>query len=119
MSLGGEGMWRHKKTGVIAIVAGAMLFVAGLLDHAFAAPKAALCQSGLGQFVQDLDGTVAHDCGLVTTLEAATGWLLVSGILTAIFGAAVLCNARVKVTRPASPASPPAEPVTPSRWTRT
>jgi hypothetical protein len=43
-------MWRRKKTGVIAVVTGAVLFVAGLLDHVFAAPKAALCQSGLGQF---------------------------------------------------------------------
>jgi hypothetical protein len=41
MSLGGEGMWRRKKTGVIAVVAGAVLFVAGLADHAFAAPKQA------------------------------------------------------------------------------
>jgi hypothetical protein len=58
-----------------------------------------------GQFVQDLDGTVAHDCGLVTILEAATGWLLAAGILTAVFGAAVLCNART--ARPsAQPASP-------------
>src|SRR5437762_13002768 len=105
-------MWRRKKTGVIAVVAGAVLLVAGLLDHAFAAPKAALCQSGLGQFVQDLDGTVARDCGLVTTLEAATGWLLILGILTVVFGVAVFYNARATVTRPASPASPPAEPVT-------
>ena len=111
-------MWRRKKTGVIAVVAGAVLFVAGLADHAFAAPKAALCQSGLGQFVQDLDGTVAHDCGLVTTLEAATGWLLVTGILAAVFGAAVLYNARTRVTSPANPASPPAGPVAPSRWNR-
>ena len=87
-------MWRRKKTGVIAVVAGAALFAAGLLDHAFAAPKAALCQSGLGQFVQDLDGAVAHDCGLVTTLEAATGWLLAAGILTAVVGAVVLYQAR-------------------------
>ncbi len=41
-------MWRRKKTSVIAVVTGAVLFVAGLLDHVFAAPKAALCQSGLG-----------------------------------------------------------------------
>ena len=98
-------MWRRKKTGVIAVAAGAVLFVAGLVDHAFAAPKAALCQSGLGQFVQDLDGTVAHDCGLVTTLEAATGWLLAVGVLTAVFGAAVLFS--IRAARPsAQPASP-------------
>jgi hypothetical protein len=90
-------MWRRRKTGVIAVVAGVVLFVAGLLDHAFAAPKAALCQSGLGQFVQDLDGTIAHDCGLVTTLEAATGWLLVIGVLTAVSGAAVVYQTRAAV----------------------
>lgn len=47
--------------------------LAGGPGDVFAAPKAALCQSGLGQFVQDLDGGVAHDCGLVTALEDATG----------------------------------------------
>ena len=41
-------MWRRKKTGVIAVVAGAVLFVAGLLDHALAAPKAAPCGPALG-----------------------------------------------------------------------
>lgn len=87
-------MWRRKTTGVAAIAAGVMLFVAGLADHAYAAPKAALCQSGIGQFVQGLDGTVAHDCGLVTVLEAATGWLLAVGVLIAVFGAAVVYNAR-------------------------
>ncbi len=86
-------MWRRKTTGVVAIAAGVVLLAAGLADHAFAAPKAALCQSGLGQFVQGLDGTVAHDCGLVTTLEAATGWLLAAGVLSAVFGAAVFCFA--------------------------
>jgi hypothetical protein len=30
---GGEGMWRRKKTGVIAVAAGAVLFVVGLADH--------------------------------------------------------------------------------------
>jgi hypothetical protein len=112
-------MWRRKTTGVAAIVAGVMLFVAGLADHAFAAPKAALCQSGIGQFVQGLDGTVAHDCGLVTTLEAATGWLLIAGVLIAVFGAAVIVNARAAVTRPAGPAGPavpPAEPAAPDSW---
>jgi hypothetical protein len=112
-------MWRRKKTGVVAAVAGVVLFVAGLADHAFAAPKAALCQSGIGQFVQDLDGTVAHDCGLVTALEAATGWLLVAGVLIAVFGAAVIFNARGAVTRPAGPADPavpPAEPAASESW---
>jgi hypothetical protein len=112
-------MWRRKKTGVVAAAAGVVLFVAGLADHAFAAPKAALCQSGLGQFVQDLDGTVAHDCGLVTALEAATGWLLVAGVLIAVFGAAVIFTARAAGPRPAGPAGPavpPAEPAAPESW---
>jgi hypothetical protein len=112
-------MWRRKKTGVVAVVAGVVLFVAGLADHAFAAPKAALCQSGIGQFVQDLDGSVAHDCGLVTALEAATGWLLVTGVLIAVFGAAVIVTARAVVPRPAAPAdpaTPPAEPAAPESW---
>jgi hypothetical protein len=116
-------MWRRKKTGVIAVVAGVVLFVAGLADHAFAAPKAALCQSGIGQFVQDLDGSVAHDCGLVTALEAATGWLLVTGVLIAAFGAAVIVSVRAAVTwpaGPADPAAPAADPAAPdSRRSRT
>jgi hypothetical protein len=112
-------MWRRKTTGVVAAVAGVMLFVAGLADHAFAAPKAALCQSGIGQFVQGLDGTVAHDCGLVTALEAATGWLLVAGVLVAVFGAAVIFTARAARPRPAGPADPavpPAEAAAPQSW---
>jgi hypothetical protein len=112
-------MWRRKATGVAAIAAGVVLFVAGLADHAFAAPKAALCQSGIGQFVQDMDGTLAHDCGLVTALEAATGWLLIAGVLIAVLGAAVIVNARAAVTRPAGPvgpAVPPAGPAAPDSW---
>ena len=108
-------MGRRKKTGVIAVVAGVVLFIAGLADHAFAAPKAALCQSGIGQFVQGLDGTVAHDCGLVTALEAATGWLLAAGVLIAVFGAAVVYNARASVTRPAAPPDPWASARVPER----
>ena len=100
-------MWRRKRTGVAAVAAGVVLFVAGLADHVFAAPKAALCQSGIGQFVQGLDGTVAHDCGLVTALEAATGWLLAAGILIAVFGAAVLYSSRAPVEpAPAQPEKP-------------
>jgi hypothetical protein len=87
-------MWRRKTTGIVAVVLGVVLFIAGLIDHAFAAPKAALCQSGLGQLAQGFDGTVAHDCGLVTSLESAVGWLLVAGVLIAVFGAAVLYRAR-------------------------
>jgi hypothetical protein len=113
---GGEVMWRRKKTGVIAIAAGVVLSFAGLADHAFAAPKAALCQSGIGQFVQDLDGTVAHDCGLVTALEAATGWLLVVGVLIAVIGVAVVCIARTSAPPQAAPADPVAESAAPQSW---
>jgi hypothetical protein len=112
-------MVRRKTTGVVAVAAGVVLLVASLADHAFAAPRAALCQSGIGQFVQDLDGSVAHDCGLVTALEAATGWLLVAGVLIAVFGAAVIYRARAAVTPPAGPAgpaAPPAEPAAPESW---
>jgi hypothetical protein len=104
-------MWRRKTTGIVAVVFGVVVFIAGLVDHAFAAPKAALCQSGLGQLAQGFDGTVAHDCGLVTALESAVGWLLVAGVLIAVFGAAVLYNAR----------SAPASATSADRpwWTRT
>ncbi len=104
-------MWRRKSTGVAAIAAGAVLLVAGLVDHVLAAPKAALCQSGLGQVAQGLDGTVAHDCGLVTAAESAVGWLLAAGVLAAVLGAALLRNALVTPT--ASPANPPATPAPP------
>jgi hypothetical protein len=97
-------MWRRKTTGIVAAVLGVVLFIAGLVDHVFAAPKAALCQSGLGQLVQGFDGTVAHNCGVVTALESAVGWLLVAGVLTAVFGAAVLHN-----TRTAPQAAAPAD----------
>jgi hypothetical protein len=108
-------MWQRKTTGIIAAVLGAVLLIAGLVDHVFAAPKAALCQSGLGQLAQGFDGTVAHDCGLVTALELAVGWLLVAGFLTAVFGAAVLYNARIPKTpktapQPAAPADRPRFP---------
>jgi hypothetical protein len=83
-------MWQRKTTGVVALVLGVVLFIGGLVDHAFAAPKAALCQSGIGEIGQAIDNTVAHDCGLVTALESAVGWLLATGILAAALGAAVL-----------------------------
>ena len=118
MSLGEQPLWRRKTTGIVAAVLGGVLFIAGLVDHVYAAPKAALCQSGLGQLVQGFDGTVAHDCGLVTALESAVGWLLVAGVLTAVFGAAVLYNARIPTTpeipktapQPAAPADRPRFP---------
>jgi hypothetical protein len=102
-------MLRSKTAGIISLALGVVLFIAGIVDHAFAAPRAALCQSGIGQLAQDFDGTIAHDCGLVTALESAVGWLLVIGILTAVFGAAVLYNARAAqpAPQPPSPADRP------------
>jgi hypothetical protein len=87
-------MWQRKTTGVVALVLGVVLFIAGIVDHAFAAPKADLCQSGIGQIGQAIDNTVAHDCGLVTALESAVGWLLAAGVLAAVLGAAVLYRTR-------------------------
>jgi hypothetical protein len=105
-------MWQRKKTGVVAVALGVVLFVAGIVDHLFAAPKAALCQSDIGQIGQVLDNTVAHDCGLVTAIESAVGWLLVVGILSAVLGAAVLYNSRTLVhpAAPPLPAMPPRPP---------
>jgi hypothetical protein len=105
-------VWRRKKTGVVALAAGVVLFLAGIADHLVAAPKAALCQSGIGQIGQAVDSTVAHDCGLVTALESAVGWLLVVGVLAAVFGAAVLYNSRA-VIQPAAPAAPAASAAPP------
>jgi hypothetical protein len=112
-------MWRRKTTGAVAAAAGAVLFAAGLADHVFAAPRSALCQSGIGQFVQGLDGSVAHDCGLVTALEAAAGWLLAAGVLAAVFGAALIVTARAAGPQnpgPAGPAASPAGPAAPRSW---
>ena len=103
-------MWRRKTTGIVALALGILLFTGGLVDHAFAAPRAALCQSGLGQLAQSFDGAVAHDCGLVTALEWAVGWLLVVGVLAVVFGAAVLYSVR-SVSQPATSADR-------SWWTR-
>ena len=107
-------MLQRKTTGAVALSLGVVLFVAGIVDHVLAAPKAALCQSGLGQIAQGFDTTVAHDCGLVTGLEAAVGWLLVAGVFAAVFGAAVLYNSRTAI-RTAAPAAtrPPAAPSAP------
>jgi len=38
----------------------------------------------------------------VTALEAVTGWLLVTGVLIAVFGAAVIVTGRAAVTRPSA-----------------
>jgi hypothetical protein len=107
-------MLQRKTTGAVAVSLGFVLFIAGIVDHLFAAPKAALCQSGIGQLAQGFDTTVAHDCGLVSALEAAVGWLLVAGVFAAVFGAAVLYNSRT-VNRAAAPAAtrPPAAPSAP------
>jgi predicted acyltransferase len=95
-------MWRKQLTGVIALVAGVVLLAGGIVAHLFAAPKAALCDSGIGQIGQAFDNTVAHDCGLVTALESAVGWLIVAGILAVLLGIAVLVNSRLAY-RPAAP----------------
>ena len=124
-------MLRNKTTGALALSLGIVLFIAGIVDHLFAAPKAALCQSGIGQLAQGFDTTVAHDCGLVTALETAVGWLLVAGVFAVVFGAAVLYNSRTVIrapvpvlTRPpAAPSAPPppSPPPTADRpwWTQT
>jgi hypothetical protein len=113
-------MWRRRATGVAAVVLGAILFVAGLIDHWVVAPKSALCQSGIGQIGQAIDTTVAHDCGLVNALEAAVGWLLVLGVLAVIFGLYVIYNSRAAAqpvpaawSGPASPYAPQAQPYAP------
>jgi hypothetical protein len=87
-------MWRRKATGVAALVLGAILIIAGLVDHAVIASKAALCQSPIGQIGGAIDTTVAHDCGLVNALESAVGWLIAVGILALILGIVVLRNSR-------------------------
>ncbi len=93
---------------------GAILFVAGLIDHWVVAPKSALCQSGIGQIGQAIDTTVAHDCGLVNALEAAVGWLLVLGVLAVIFGVYVIYNSRATAQPvPAAPWSGPPSPYAP------
>jgi len=125
-------MLRRKTTGAVALAVGVVLFIASVVDHLFAAPKAALCQSGIGQIAQGFDTTVAHDCGLVTALEAAVGWLLVAGVLAVVSGAAILYNSRTMIraaapAAPRPPAAPPAPPPSPSSppsaerpwWTQT
>ncbi|MGH3226562.1 MAG: hypothetical protein ACRDPY_49110, partial [Streptosporangiaceae bacterium] len=73
-------MWRQKATGVAALAIGAVLIILGLVDHAVIASKNSLCQSPIGQIGSAIDNTVAHDCGLVTALESAVGWLIAVGI---------------------------------------
>jgi hypothetical protein len=99
-------MWRRKTTGVAALVIGAILIIAGLVDHAVIAPKNALCQSPIGQIGSAIDNTVAHDCGLVTALESAVGWLIVVGILGLILGIVVIRNSTAVPQAAAAPAGP-------------
>jgi hypothetical protein len=106
-------MWRKQLTGVIALVAGVVLLAGGIVDHLLAAPKAALCDSGLGQLGQAFDTTVAHDCGLVTALESAVGWLIVVGILAALLGIAVLFSSRQAQRPAAAPIPAAAQPSAP------
>jgi hypothetical protein len=87
-------------------VIGAILIIAGLVDHAVIASKNALCQSPIGQIGSAIDNTVAHDCGLVTALEAAVGWLLVVGILGLILGIVVIRNSSAVPQAAAAPAGP-------------
>jgi len=99
-------MWRRKTTGVAALAIGAILIIAGLVDHGVIASKNALCQSPIGQIGSAIDNTVAHDCGLVTALEAAVGWLIVVGILGLILGIVVIRNSAAVPQAAAAPAGP-------------
>jgi hypothetical protein len=65
---------------------GALLLIAGIADHAYAAPKAALCSSDIGEFGQALDPSLAKDCSTYTTLEQAVGWLIGAGIVLLAIG---------------------------------
>jgi hypothetical protein len=65
---------------------GAILLIAGIADHAYAAPKAALCGSNIGEFGQALDPSLAKDCSTYTTMEHATGWLIGGGIALLAIG---------------------------------
>lgn len=65
---------------------GAALLVAGLADHAYAAPKAALCGSGPGEFGQVVNPSLAGDCGTYQSLEQVVGWLMGAGVVLLGFG---------------------------------
>ena len=106
-------MWRRKTTGVAALVIGAILVIAGFVDHAVISSKNALCQSPLGQIGSAIDNTVAHDCGLVTALESAIPWLIGLGILGLILGIAVIRNSRLMPQAVAAPTPWSGAPPTP------
>jgi hypothetical protein len=93
---------RRKVIAVVVLVLGVLLLAGAMADHSFASPRNAECQSGLGQLGQIIDTTVAHDCGLVGALEAATGWLILLGV--AALGAGVYL-ARAAYSRSASSSS--------------
>jgi hypothetical protein len=65
---------------------GAILLIAGIADHAYAAPKAALCGSSIGEFGQALDPSLGKDCSTYTTMEHFTGWLIGGGIALLAIG---------------------------------
>jgi hypothetical protein len=97
---------RRKVISVVVLVLGVVLLVGALVDHSFAAPRNAECQSGLGQIGQLIDNSVAHDCGLVGVLEAAFGWLLLLGLATLGAGA-YLVGTYSKSARSSSDRTPP------------
>lgn len=86
-------MRRRKVIAVLVLVLGVLLLASAGIDHSFAAPRNAECQSGIGQIGQLVDGNIAHDCGLVGVLESAIGWLIVLGILALGAGALLLRSA--------------------------
>ena len=106
-------MWRRKTTGVAVLVIGAILIIAGFVDHAVISSKNALCQSPLGQIGSAIDNTVAHDCGLVTALESAIGWLIAVGIIALILGVVVIRNSHAVPQAASAPAPWSGAPPTP------
>lgn len=102
-------MRQRKVIAVVVLLLGVLLLVGAVIDHSFAAPRNAECQSGIGQVGQLVDGTIAHDCGLVGVLESAIGWLIVLGILALGVGGGLLRSAyRSSGSRSSSDRTPPA-----------
>lgn len=101
-------MRRRKVIAVLVLVLGVLLLVGAGIDHSFAAPRNAECQSGIGQIGQFVDNTIAHDCGLVGVLESAIGWLIVLGVLALGSGALLAWSAyRSSGSRSSSDRTPP------------
>lgn len=86
-------MRRQKILALVIFVLGVALLVGAFVDHSFAAPRNAACQSGIGQIGQLVDNTLAHDCGLVGVLETAVGWLIALGVVGIGAGAFLVRNA--------------------------